>query len=84
MAPPDMLLRIGQVAGYNNEIVVATDGQKLGVNAGANVATPTPVVPAATGEKCIVAKSEPNAGKPAGVERSPSAGGCGCQTNTER
>ena len=48
MAPSDMLLRIGQVAGYNNEIVVATGGQKLGVNAGANVAKPPPN---AAGEK---------------------------------
>ena len=61
-----MLLRIGQMAGYNNEIVVATGGQKLGVNAGANVATPPPH---AAGEKGIFAPLELGAGKQAGVER---------------
>ena len=38
MAPADMLLRVGSTAGYNNEIVVATADQKLGVNSGINVA----------------------------------------------
>ena len=36
MAPSNMLLRIGQVVGYNNEIVVATTDQKLGVNTNIN------------------------------------------------
>lgn len=37
MAPSNMLLRIGQVAGYNNEIVIAGKDQKLGVNSAVNV-----------------------------------------------
>ena len=41
MAPGDMLLRIGQIAGYNNEIVVATAAQTLGVNTDVNT-TPSP------------------------------------------
>lgn len=44
MAPSDMLLRIGNVAGYNNEIVVATDNQKLGVNSGINATDAPPVI----------------------------------------
>ena len=69
-----MLLCIGQVAGYYNEMVVATGGQKLGVNVGANVTT---LSPHAAGKKGIVAPPEPSAGKRAGVERTsktPSAG----------
>jgi hypothetical protein len=54
MAPGDMLLRIGQVAGYNNEIFVATQKQKLGVNAGINVTAPPPNAAGYTGEKGIV------------------------------
>ena len=36
MSPSDMLLRIGQVAGYNNEIFIATTDQTLGVNQAVN------------------------------------------------
>jgi hypothetical protein len=32
MAPSNMLLHIGQIVGYNNEIVIATPSQTLGVN----------------------------------------------------
>ena len=71
MAPSDMPLRIGQVAGYNIEMVVATRGQKLGVNAGTNAATPPPH---ATGEKGIVALPDHSPGKQAGVERTTAAG----------
>lgn len=36
MAPSNMLLRVGNVAGYNNLIIVATDAQSLGLNSGLN------------------------------------------------
>ena len=36
MAPADILLRIGRMAGYNNEIVVAGQKQSLGINADLN------------------------------------------------
>ena len=36
MAPGNMLLRVGKVTGYNNEIVIATDAQSLGLNSGLN------------------------------------------------
>jgi hypothetical protein len=39
-----MLLRIGQVIGYNNLIVIATPGQKLGLNSDLND-TPVPPPP---------------------------------------
>ncbi len=42
MAPSDMLLRIGHSVGYNNEIVIATSSQKLGINSGLNVDDPPP------------------------------------------
>ena len=41
MAPSDMLLRIGKIAGYNNKIIIATSAQHLGLNIGLNkVVTP--------------------------------------------
>ena len=36
MAPSKMLLRVGKVTGYNNEIVIATDAQSLGLNSDLN------------------------------------------------
>jgi len=36
MAPSNMLLRVGDVAGYNNLIVIATDAQSLGLNSSLN------------------------------------------------
>ena len=44
MAPGDMLLRIGKVAGYNNEITIATNGESLGLNLGINVSDAPPNV----------------------------------------
>ena len=41
MAPSNMDLQIGTIQDYNNEIVIAGSGQKLGVNDGIN-ATPSP------------------------------------------
>ena len=32
MSPDDMVLRIGEIVGYNNKIVVATENQTLGLN----------------------------------------------------
>ena len=36
MAPGDLLLRIGKIVGYNNNILIATSGQHLGLNKGLN------------------------------------------------
>ena len=36
MSPSDMELQIGTIQDYNNEIVVATTGQELGLNNGVN------------------------------------------------
>ena len=36
MSPSDMELRIGTIQDYNNEIVIATDAQDLGLNDGVN------------------------------------------------
>ena len=57
MAPADMLLRVGRTAGYNNEIVVATADQKLGVNSGINVALLP--APTDTGETGLVKPQTP-------------------------
>ena len=47
MAPGDLLLRIGKIVGYNNNIIVATSAQRLGLNKGLNksVAPPPPPPP---------------------------------------
>ena len=37
MAPSDMRLHIGTVVGYNNDIVVATEKQSLGINPAVNI-----------------------------------------------
>ena len=42
MAPGNMELQIGTIQDYNNEIVIAEPGQKLGINTGINVATEQP------------------------------------------
>ena len=45
MAPGDMELRIGTIQYYNNEIVVATTNQKLGLNGEVNTKhTPPPII----------------------------------------
>ena len=36
MAPGDMLLRVGKVAGYKNLIIISTSAQRLGANIGLN------------------------------------------------
>jgi hypothetical protein len=52
MAPSDMQLQIGRVAGYNNEIIIATaEGLTLGRNAGLNAER---IVPISTGETGVV------------------------------
>ena len=50
MAPGDLLLRIGKIVGYNNNIIIATSAQRLGLNKGLNkgvspLATPSSVAP---------------------------------------
>ena len=57
MAPSDMDLRVGQISGYNNLIVIASDKQTLGINPAANA---DPVPPATdTGETGLVSPQEP-------------------------
>lgn len=54
MAPGSMLLRGDRVAGYNNEIVVATSSQSLGLNTDVNVALAPPNSANNTGEAGLV------------------------------
>lgn len=56
MAPSDMDLRVGQISGYNNLIVIASEKHTLGLNLAAN-AEPVPE-PTGTGEKGIVTPQE--------------------------
>ena len=51
MAPGDMLLRVGRIAGYNNLIVIATDAVTLGLNTGLNRVAAPPDAQNDTGEK---------------------------------
>ena len=54
MAPRDMLLRVGKVAGYNNLIVIATHAQRLGSNIGLNNVVAPPDASNDTGERGLV------------------------------
>ena len=54
MAPSDMLLHIGQIFGYNNEIIVATKKQNLGVNLDIKISEAPPEASGYTGEKSIL------------------------------
>ena len=61
MTPADMLLRIGRLTGYNNEILVAGQKQSLGINAALNEPHPESLPVAAlnsvindSGEKGLV------------------------------
>ena len=54
MAPGDMLLRIGKIAGYNNLLVVATHAQSLRLNSGLNKVAAPPDAANDTGEKGLV------------------------------
>lgn len=56
MAPSDMDLRIGQISGYNNLIMIASEKQTLGINPEAN-ADAVPVL-ADTGEQGLVTPPE--------------------------
>ena len=60
LAPGDMLLRVGKIAGYNNEIIIATSAQHLGWNSDLNEDTAPPDAANDTGEKELV--------KPMGVD----------------
>ena len=54
MAPGDLLLRIGKIVGYNNNIIVATSAQRLGLNKGLNKSVAPPDLKNDTGEKGLV------------------------------
>ena len=54
MAPGDLLLRIGKIVGYNNNIIVATSAQHLGLNKGLNKDAAPPDSKNDTGEKGLV------------------------------
>ena len=62
MVPADMLLRVGNIVGYNNEIVVATADQKLGLNSDINAALLR--APTDTGETGLVKPQTPMAPAP--------------------
>ena len=61
MAPGDMLLRVGKMAGYNNLIIISTEKQRLGANIGLNKDDAKPDAENDTGEKGLV--------KPMGAEK---------------
>ena len=65
MAPGDMLLRVGKIAGYNNLIIIATEKQRLGANIGLNKDVAPPDASNDTGEKALV--------KPMSAARPPEA-----------
>ena len=54
MAPSNMLLRVGNVAGYNNLIIIATDAQVLGLNSHLNTVDAPPDAANHTGEMGLV------------------------------
>ena len=54
LARGDMLPRIGKIAGYNNEIIIATSAQQLGWNSDLNEDTVPPDAANDTGEKGLV------------------------------
>ena len=54
LSPGDMLLRIGKIAGYNNNILIATSAHKLGWNDDLNEDTAPPDAENDTGEKGLV------------------------------
>ena len=66
MAPSDMLLQVGQVKGYNNDIVITTPDQTLGVNTNVNVIHAPPDASNNTGESSLVKpqSEEPATGEP--------------------
>ena len=61
MAPGNMLLRVGKVAGFNNLIIISTEKQRLGANIGLNKDDAPPDAENDTGEKGLV--------KPRGAEK---------------
>ena len=65
MAPSDMRLHIGTVAGYNNQIVIAPVGQPLGVSPDIND-TPVPT-PVETGETGLVVSQTYNKTDTSGI-----------------
>ena len=72
MAPGDMLLRVGDVAGYNNLIVIATDEQSLGLNSGLNRHDAAPPDAANdTGETGLVQPQKPEPTAPDSAPEKP-------------
>ena len=69
MAPSDMRLHIGTVAGYNNQIVIAPVGQPLGVSPDIND-TPVPP-PVETGETGLVVSQTYNKTDTSGITTTP-------------
>ena len=79
MAPSDMLLRVGNVAGFNNLIVIATEAQILGLNSGLNrhevpVAAP-PDAANHTGETGLVQPQKPASTAPESAPEKPTVVG---------
>ena len=68
MAPSNMELPVGTIQGYNNEIVIAGPGQKLGVNTGINAPEPDRAAPDMEGPAARPAQpDEPVARPPVGA-----------------
>ena len=80
MAPSDMRLHIGTVAGYNNQIIIAPVGQPLGVSDGTSDINDTPVPPPVeTGETGLVV---PLTQAPSAVNDKPDTGGFTTMTHS--
>ena len=66
MAPGDKLLWVGQVVGYNNQIVIATPGESLGLNLGINTSDAPANAENYTGEEGLVQPPEGTFSQPLG------------------
>lgn len=66
MAPSDMNLRVGKIVGYNNEIIIATENQKLGINSDINT---LPVPPLKGSFKTQPAPAQPAMVQPPALAR---------------
>ena len=70
MAPSDMELKVGQIAGYNNEIIIAGPGEALGQNAGLNQATDTGATNAAAANTGATARDAAKKTRGSGADTS--------------
>ena len=59
MSPSDMVIQIGTVVGYNNEIVIATENQTLGFNSDVNIKPVAPTTQPTTIQGTPTKKSLP-------------------------